>query len=144
RKKLTNAELQRELQSILIPALQELRAANGLTLTGELAEMEKRNFSMHDFWEAMRSIRGEPNVKDEKPLTIEEYGEMQRLLYKVRLDTWRALADEMKNNHPFAVRALMDDRELDLLFAALDDDVNEANPLYRWFESSRKGQRFDE
>jgi rhomboid protease GluP len=139
--KLTSAQFSQALQSRLIPALQEMRAACNLKLTGEVAEMEKQSFPMQEFWKALRSMRGRVTERDRKPLTLEEYGDMYRLLSKVRVDTWRAMADELNDKHPFVVRALLDNHELEVLYAALDDEVNEGNPLYRWFELRRGGRR---
>jgi rhomboid protease GluP len=139
--KFTSAEWKDELEKKLIPAWQDARSSCGLKLTGELAELEQHSFTMQDFWSALRSMRGEPKSRDEKPLTVEEYGKMYCLLCKVRLDTWRALANDLPGSRVLTVRALMDERELELLFAALDDEVNEDNPLYRWFESTRRGSR---
>jgi membrane associated rhomboid family serine protease len=139
--KITSAQWKQVLQETLIPAWQGVRSSCGLELTGDLAELEQRRFTMQDFWSALRSLRGESKPHDDRPLTIAEYGKRYRLLCKVRLDTWRALANDLPGNRALMVRALMDDHELDLLFAALDDEVNEDNPLYRWFESRRTGQR---
>ncbi|HKB38343.1 MAG TPA: carbohydrate binding domain-containing protein, partial [Gemmataceae bacterium] len=71
----------------------------------------------------------------------EEYGKAYRMLCKVRLDTWRALAKDLPGNRVLIVRALMDDHELNALFTALDDEVNEDNPLHRWFELRWGGRR---
>jgi rhomboid protease GluP len=141
--KLTNAEFAQALQSRLIPALQEMRTAHGLKLTGELAEMEKHSFSMQDLWKVRRSKRGEVEERD-RNLTLQEYGDMYRFLCKVRIDTWRALADELNVKYPFAARALLDNHELDLLASGLDQSVNEDNPLYRWLELSRGHRQFDD
>jgi membrane associated rhomboid family serine protease len=142
--KLTNAEFSQALQSRLIPALQEMRAAHGLKLTGELAEMEKHSFSMQEFWKVRRSLRGEAKECNKQPVTLKEYFEMYRFLCKVRVDTWRALADELNVKHLFAVRALLDNHELDLLSSSLDHSVNEDNPLHRWLESSRGRRQIDD
>jgi membrane associated rhomboid family serine protease len=139
--KITSARWKQVLQETLIPAWEDIRSSCGLKLTGDLAELEQRRFTMQDFWSALRSLRGESKPHDDRPLTIAEYGKRYCLLCKVRLDTWRALANDLPGNRALMVRALMDDHELDLLFAALDDEVNEDNPLYRWFESRRTGQR---
>jgi hypothetical protein len=141
--KLTSAQFSQALQSRLIPALQEMRASHNLKFTGELAEMEKHSFTMPEFWKALRSKRGEAHERDRKPLTLQEFGEMYRFVCKVRVDTWRALADELNDKHPVAVRALLDNHELDMLASALDDEVNEDNPLCRWFERRRSGRRQD-
>ena len=53
-------------------------------------------------------MRGEVHERDRKPLTLKEYGDMYRFLCKVRVDTWRALADELNERYPIAVRALLD------------------------------------
>ncbi|HEY7426097.1 MAG TPA: rhomboid family intramembrane serine protease [Gemmataceae bacterium] len=142
--KLTNAECSQALQSRLIPALQEMRAAHNFKLTGKLAEMEKQSFSMQEFWKVLRSMRGEVKERDRKPLTLEKYGDMYRFLCKVRVDTWRAMADELNSKYPFAARALLDNRELDMLASGLDHRINEDNPLYRWFEFSRGRRQFDD
>jgi rhomboid protease GluP len=141
--RLTSAQFSQALQSRLIPALQEMRASHDLKFTGEHAEMEKHSFTMPEFWKVLRSKRGEVNERDEKPLTLKEYGDMYRFVCKVRVDTWRALADELNDRYPFAVRALLDNHELDMLASALDHEVNEDNPLYRWFERTRTGRRQD-
>jgi hypothetical protein len=39
------------------------------------------------------------------------------------------------------VRALLDHRELEVLYAAFDDEVNEDNPLHRWFDLTRGHRR---
>ena len=62
---------------------------------------------------------------------------MSGFLCKLRVDTWRALADELSVKDLFAARALLDNHELDLLASGLDHSVNEDNPLCRWLESSR-------
>jgi rhomboid protease GluP len=142
--KLTSAECSRALQSRLIPALQEMRAAHNLKLTGELAEMEKHSFSMQEFWKMLRSRRGEVKESDRKPLTLKEYCDMYRFLRKMRLDTWRAIADELNGKHPFPARALLDNHELDMLSSSLDHRMNEDNPLYRWFELVRGRRQFDD
>jgi rhomboid protease GluP len=139
--KLTSAEWKNLLEKTLIPAWQDVRSSCGLKLTGELAELEKHNLSMQDYWSAVRSHGAERIKHDEKPLTVEEYGKAYSLLAKVRLDTWRALADELSGNRALMVRALMDERELEMLFAAMDDEVNEDNPLFRWFELRRPSHR---
>jgi rhomboid protease GluP len=141
--RLTSVQFSQALQSRLIPALQEMRANHNLIFTGEHAEMEKHSFTMPEFWKMLRSKRGEVNERDRKPLTLKEYGDMYRFLCKVRVDTWRALADELNEKYPIAVRALLDNHELDMLASALDDEVNEDNPLYRWFERARTGQGRD-
>jgi membrane associated rhomboid family serine protease len=141
--KLTSAECSQALQSRLIPALQEMRATHNLTFTGESAEIEKHSFTMPEFWKELRSKRGEVKERERKPLTLQEYGDMYRFVCKVRVDTWCALADELNDRFPFAVRALLDNHELDMLASALDDEVNEDNPLYRWFERTRAGRRQD-
>jgi rhomboid protease GluP len=141
--KLTSAQFSQALQSRLIPALQEMRASHNLKFTGELAEMEKHSFTMPEFWKVLRSKRGEVKERERTPLTLKEYGDMYRFVCKVRVDTWRALADELNDRYPFAVRALLDNRELDMLASALDHEVNEDNPLYRWFEWARTGRRQD-
>jgi membrane associated rhomboid family serine protease len=138
--KLTSAECSQALQSRLIPALQEMRTTHNLKFTDE---MEKHSFTMPEFWKELRSMRGEVHERDRKPLTLKEYGDMYRIVCKVRVDTWRALADELNDRYPFAVRALLDNHELDMLASALDHDVNEDNPLYRWFERTRTGRRQD-
>jgi rhomboid protease GluP len=135
--KITSTEWKDVLEKKLIPAWQDARSSCGLKLTGELAELEQRDFSMQDFWSAARSVRGELKSQDEKPITIEEYGKTYRLLCKIRLDSWRALAKDLPGNHLLILRALLDHHELELLCDALDDDVNEDNPLYGWFELTR-------
>jgi hypothetical protein len=139
--KITSAEWKRLLENTLIPAWQDARSSYGLKLTGELADWEKRSYSMQEYWREERSRRGERKAHAEKPLTIEEYGKTYGFLWKVRLDTWRALANDLPGNRHLMARALLDDRELDLLFAALDDELNEDNPLYRWIELTRTGRR---
>jgi rhomboid protease GluP len=139
--KMTSAEWKRVLEKDLIPAWQDVRSSCGLTFTGELAEMEKHNLSIQDFWSDLRSMRGERKAHDEKPLTVEEYGKAYCLLCKIRLDTWRALASDLPGDHVFMLRTLMDTHELEMLFAALDAEVNEDNPLYRWFEVTRGRRR---
>jgi hypothetical protein len=139
--KITSAEWKRVLEQTLIPAWQDARSSYGLKLTGELADLEQRTYSMQDFWSAERSRSGERKAHAEKPLTIEEYGKMYGWLCKIRVDTWRALANQLPGNRVLMVRALMDDRELNLLSAALDDEVNEDNPLYQWIELTRTGRR---
>jgi len=89
-------------------------------------------------------VRGELKDKDKKPLTLQEYGDAQRFFCRVRIDTWRALADELNSNHPFAARALMDNHELDMLSAGLDHAANEDNPMYRWLELWRRRQNLDD
>jgi membrane associated rhomboid family serine protease len=138
---ITDGEWKQILDQRLIPAWQDTRTAAGLKLTGELAELEGRPFSMQDFWTALRAISGERKTHDEEPLTVEEYGKMYRLLGKVRLDTWRALASELPGNRILLVRALMDVHELEQLYAAFDARVNEGNPLYGCFELKRRGDR---
>jgi hypothetical protein len=103
--------------------------------------MEKRSFTMQDFWSALRALQGESKAHDDKPITVKEYSKMYCLLCKVRLDTWRALANDLPGNRVSMLRGLLDYHELNVLFAALDDDVNEDNPLYRWFELRRTGRR---
>jgi rhomboid protease GluP len=142
--KITGTKWKDVLEKKLIPAWKDARSSCGLKLTGELADLEQHDFSMQDFWIALRSMPGELKAHDEKPLTIEEYGKAYCLLCKVRLDTWRALASDLPANHLLMVRALMDHHELEMLGAALDDEVNEDNPLYRWFELKRTGRRLDE
>jgi hypothetical protein len=141
--RLTSAECSQALQSRLIPALQEMRTTHNLIFTGEHAEMEKHSFTMPEFWKELRSMRGEVHERDRKPLTLKEYGDMYRVVFKVRVDTWRALADELNDRYPFAVRALLDSHELDMLASSLDHEVNEDNPLYRWFGSARGGRHQD-
>jgi membrane associated rhomboid family serine protease len=141
RGKITTAEWKNLLEKTLIPAWQDVRSSCGLKLTGELAELEQHNLSMQDYWSAVRS-QGAKRIKhDEKPLTVEEYGKAYSLLAKVRLDTWRALADDLSGNRALLVRALIDERELEMLFAAMDDEVNADNPLFRWFEMRRPSHR---
>jgi membrane associated rhomboid family serine protease len=139
--RITGAEWKRELEQSLLPACQDARSSSGLKLTGELAELEQHSFTMQDFWKELRSLRVPSGPHDDGPLTIEEYGKMYRLLCKVRLDTWRALADDLPGNRVLVVRSLLDDHELRAMFAGLDDQMNEDNPLYRWFEMRRTGLR---
>jgi rhomboid protease GluP len=138
--KLTSTKWKQLLETSLIPSLQNVRSSCGLQLTGELAGLEQRSFSMQDFWGEVRSMHGEPREHDEKPFTVEEYGKMYSLLCKVRLDTWRALANDLPGNHLSMVRGLLDHHELEVLYAALDAEANEDNPLHRWFEI-RNGSR---
>jgi rhomboid protease GluP len=142
--KITSAEWKRVLEKDLIPALQDIRTSCGLILTDDLAEMETHNVSMEEFWKNVRATRDEADAYDEKPLTVEEYGKSYSLHCKMRLDTWRDLAKELSGDHLLALRAILDDRELEFLGAALDDEVNEANPLYRWFELNRHDERLHE
>jgi rhomboid protease GluP len=142
--KLTDEECSRALQSRLIPSLQEMRAAYNLKLTPDFPEMEKHSFSMQEFWKVRRTRRGDVKERDKKPFTLKDYGEMYRFLCKVRVDTWRALADELNGQHPYAARAVLDVHELDLLAADLDERVNEDNPLYRWLESARGRRLLDD
>jgi hypothetical protein len=95
---------------------------------------------MPEFWKVLRSTHGQVKERERKPLTLKEYGDMYRFVCKVRVDTWRALADELNDSHPFAVRALLDNHELDMLASALDHEVNADNPLYRWFERKQLKQ----
>ena len=139
--KITSAEWKRLLENTLIPAWQDARSSYGLKLTGELADWEQRTYSMQEYWNEERSRPRERKAHPEKPLTIEEYGKTYGFLWKVRLDTWRALANDLPGNRHLTVRTLLDDRELDLLFAGLDDELNEDNPLYRWIELTRTGRR---
>ena len=104
----------------------------------------QRNYARPEFWKELRSKRGEVKERERKPLTLQEYGDMYRFVCKVRVDTWRALADELNAKHPFAGRSLLDNHELDMLVSGLDQSVNEDNPLYRWFELSRGRRRFDD
>ncbi len=140
RGKITSAEWKQLLEKTLIPAMQDARSSGGLKFP-DLADLEKHTLSMQDYWKDLRSTRGEPKAHDEKPLTIDEYGKAYSVLWKVRVDTWRALADDLPGNHALMLRALLDEHELQLLCAALDDEVNEDNPLFRWFELRRTGQR---
>jgi rhomboid protease GluP len=139
---ITSVEWKLLLEKTLVPALQEARSSSpGLKLTGDLAKLEKHPLSMQDYWSDQRAARGKPRAHDDRPLTIEEYGQAYSLLLKVRVDTWRALADDLPGNHVLVLRALLDERELELLCVALDDEVNEDNPLFRWFELRRTGRR---
>jgi rhomboid protease GluP len=139
RGEITGAEWKQLLEKTLVPALQEARSSCGLKFTGDLADLEKQPLSMQDYWKDLRATRGEPKSHDEKPLTIEEYGKAYSLLWKVRVDTWRALADDLPGNHALMLRAILDEHELNLLCLALDDEVNEDNLLFRWFELKRTG-----
>jgi hypothetical protein len=141
--KLTNAAFSQALQSRLIPALQAMRSVHELKLTSKLADMEKQSFSMQEFWKVRRSMRGVVKNRDQKSLTLKEHGELWGFLCKVRVDSWRALADELNGNDPFAARALLDIHELEMLASELDHSVNEDNPLSRWLESSRGRRQFD-
>jgi hypothetical protein len=141
--RLTSGQFSGALQSRLIPALQEMRTSHNLKFAGEQAEMEQHSFTMPEYWKVLRSKRGEVKKREREPLTLKEYGDMYRFVCKVRVDTWGALADELDDRHPFAVRALLDNHELDMLASALDHEVNEDNPLYRWFEWTRTGGRED-
>jgi rhomboid protease GluP len=141
RGKITSTEWKQVLEKTLIPAWRDVRTYGGLKFTGELTELEQRRFTMQDFWSALRSLRGESKPRDERPLTVEEYGNMYRLLCKIRLDTWCALANDLPGNHLSMVRGLLDHHELEVLSAALDVEVNEDNPLFRWFELRRTGRR---
>jgi hypothetical protein len=141
---ITDAEWKQQLDQRLIPAWQDARTSLGLKLTGDLAELEGRNFSMQEFWNALRAVGEERKTHDDGPLTVEEYGKMYRLLGKVRLDTWRALANDLPSNRIMMVRALLDAHELEVLYAAFDARVNEDNPLHRWFDLRRRGDRASE
>jgi hypothetical protein len=66
---------------------------------------------------------------------------MVSLLNKLRLDTWRDLAENLPGNHIMTVRALLDHHELEVLYAALDEEVNEDNPLSQWLDTARGHQR---
>jgi rhomboid protease GluP len=139
--KISSTEWKLVLENTLIPAWQEVRSSCGLKLTGKLAELEQQNFTMQEFWSATRSAQGKGTGSAAKPLTIEEYSKSYSLHSKLRLNTWRALARDLPGNHLLTIRALMDDRELELLSAALDDEVNEDNPLFNWFEMRRGSRR---
>jgi membrane associated rhomboid family serine protease len=139
--KITGAQWKQVLEKNLIPGWQDTRSSYGLMLTAKLAEAEKHNLSLQEFWKDLRSMGSEPSAQDYTPLTIVEYGKMYCLLCKVPLDTWRTLARDLPGNRALLVRSLIDEHELDVLFAALDDEVNEDNPLYRWFELRRTGRR---
>jgi len=115
--------------------------ANGLSLQGKRAPLEQRRFSMHDFWSELRALHRLPSEEEKKPLTIEEYGDMVSLLNKLRLDTWRDLAENLPGNHIMTVRALLDHHELAVLYAALDEEVNEDNPLRQWLDAARGHSR---
>jgi rhomboid protease GluP len=143
-KKMTSTEWKRLLESKLIPELQEMRAAHHLTLTGQLAGLERHDFSMQEFWNELRTLRGKLEPHDDRPLTAEEGLNLRRIICKVRLDTWRSLAKDLPGNHAFIRRSLLDDEEIDLLSAALDDDANQTNPLFRCFELSRSRSRLDD
>jgi membrane associated rhomboid family serine protease len=142
--KITSAQWKRVLEKHLIPALQDMRSSCGLTLTGELAEMEKHNVSMQEFWSHLRETRREAHAYDTNSLSIEEYGTSYSMHCKMRLDTWRDLADELAGDHLLALRAILDDHELEFLDAGMDHEVNEDNPLYRWFELNRHERRLSE
>jgi hypothetical protein len=66
---------------------------------------------------------------------------MRQLYFKLRLDNWRAFADEQGNMDPVAEDILMDHLVLELLRRGLDEMANEDNPLRRWLESSRARKR---
>jgi rhomboid protease GluP len=139
--KISSTEWKLVLENKIIPAWRVVRSSCGLQLTGKLAELEQKRFTMQEFWDAARAAQDKGTESEEKPLTIEEYSESFSLHSKLRLDTWRALANDLPGSHLLMVRALMDDHELKLLCAALDDEVNEDNPLYNWFEIRRRSRR---
>jgi hypothetical protein len=71
----------------------------GLTAWGVSScssKAQKHSFTMPEFWKVLRSKRGEVNERHSKPLTLQEYGDLHRFLCKVRVDTWRALAQALK------------------------------------------------
>ncbi len=139
--KISSTEWKLVLENTLIPAWQEVRSSCGLKLTGKLAELEQQRFTMQEFWSAARAAQGKGTEGEDKPLTMEEYTKSFSLHSKLRLDTWRALAKDLPGSHLLMIRALLDDHELQLLCAALDDEVNEDNPLYNWFEMRRGNRR---
>jgi rhomboid protease GluP len=125
RGKITSVEWKEVLETSIIPAFRDMRAACDLQLTGDLAELEGRNFSMQDFWGLLRSRHSVPKSESKKPLTVEEYGQAYRILCKLRLDSWQALANELPEGDLLGLRALTDARQLALLGAALDEAANE-------------------
>jgi rhomboid protease GluP len=139
--KISSTEWKLVLENTIIPAWEEVRSSCGLKLTGEFAELEQQRFTMQEFWSAARAAQGKGTESEPKPLTIEEFSKSFSLHSKIRLDTWRALANGLPGSHLLMVRALMDDHELQLLCAALDDELNEDNPLYTWFEMRRRSRR---
>jgi hypothetical protein len=139
--KLTGAAWKERLETELIPAWQAMRSSCGLQFTGKLAELEQQRFTMDDLWSELGSMSGEPNGDDEKPLTVEEYGKMISLFSKIRLGTWRELANELPGNHMMMVRVLLDHHELQALSLAFEEEGNGDNPLHRWFGPSRGSKR---
>src|SRR5262249_11078754 len=107
--KISGTEWKLVLENTLIPAWQEVRSSCGLKLTGKLAELEQQRFTMQEFWSAARAAQGTGLESEDKPLTIEEYSKSFSLHFKLRLDTWRALAQDLPGSHLVMTRALLDD-----------------------------------
>ncbi|HZU36235.1 MAG TPA: rhomboid family intramembrane serine protease [Gemmataceae bacterium] len=135
--KISSAEWRQTLEQTLIPGLQTLRDLGGLHLTGKLTRIERHPFTMRDFWQAVAMIRRKEPI-DKEPPTLERCGQLYGLLSKMRLDTWRTLSTDLATNHAAVWRTLLDERELDLLDAGLDEMVNETNTLHRWLRPGKR------
>jgi hypothetical protein len=106
-----------------------------------MAPFEQRRFSMHDFSALLRSARGQHEPHAKEPLSVEQYGKVYRLYFKLRLDNWRAFAEELGNKDPMPEEVLMDHLGLEVLRRGLDAATDDDNPLRRWLDPGRTKRR---
>jgi rhomboid protease GluP len=138
---LSDAGLSQLLQMQLIPEWDRARRELGLTLRDELAPLENHPLSVR---EMLRDApKGDPaRAGARQHLSEKEYDTLYRVYFKLRLDNWRLLANEIQNSHSHAGEAVMDLVWIGLMRKNLDEVAEEeGNPLREWLPLSRAGAR---
>jgi len=137
---ISDLRLREGLRSQIIPDWEKARVAYHLQLPAELAELERRPLSLRELMKLIRSVKPSPDNQPKGPLSNKEYDDAYRLYFKLRLDNWRALADELEGQQSLVGEALLDYVGIEMMREGLDDEANVDNPLRKWFEfgSSKK------
>ena len=73
--------------------------------------------------------------------TAAEFDDGLRFCLKFRLDSWKALADELKNDNPFLAPILLDILLNEVTRAGLDEIADEDNVLHDWVDFSGREAR---
>jgi membrane associated rhomboid family serine protease len=139
RDELSNAEFRRLLHDELIPGLERLRTERKLSLAELDAGAEKERLSLQALLEAGRSAQPRRGEKPQQSRsTKQEFDELFRFCLKLRLDSWKSLADELNNDDPAPGLQLLDLLLVEVVRARLEDVADEDNVLHRWVDFSRR------
>jgi membrane associated rhomboid family serine protease len=133
-----DVDLQRLLQGQLIPEWERARAQFHLQLPYEYAAMEGRRLSIRDLFAQARSSGHRREPARRSAPSYQEFDAMYRFYLKLRVDSWRTLADELKSEDSCGGEALLDLVWIEILRDELNEMANEGNPLRQWLEFSRK------